>query len=85
MAAREVCELVFYIDDASYLAGFLACWLNGRVFSDASMSFSPNTYVMFVEMAWDKRYSLVVPYLALTYKVLKEIQYKSGGFENLWA
>lgn len=55
------------IDDDTYLAAFLTTWLSGRVFTGSSTAFRWETFLMVVEMARGKRYSLVVPYLARAY------------------
>lgn len=58
------------INDAAYLAGFLACCLSSHVFASASTSIHPKTFLMAVVMARGKQYNLAVPYLTLAYQTL---------------
>lgn len=62
------------IDEEAYLAASLACWLRGRVFVDSSTADRAETFLMAMEMARGKRYSLAVPYLAWAYRSLRELQ-----------
>lgn len=52
------------IDDELDLAAFLAMWLSNRVFGDSSTTVRPETFLMDIKMAWGKKYSLAIPYLA---------------------
>lgn len=50
------------IDDEIYLVVLLATWLSGRVFGRSFTIVRSENFVMAVEMAQGKKYSLDVPY-----------------------
>lgn len=52
------------VNEEIYFAIFLACLLSGRGFVHFSIAVRPETFLMALEMARGKRYSLAVPYLA---------------------
>lgn len=72
------------VDDATYLVGFLVYWFCGQIFVGASTSIRQR-FFMAVEMAKGKQYSLVVPFLALAYRVLEEFQATSEEVKRTYA
>lgn len=51
------------VDDSTYLAAFLVCWLRGYFVAVSSTTIRLETFLQAMEMAKGKKYSLVVPIL----------------------
>lgn len=49
---------------------FFSCWLTGSVFAGGSTAVRPETFLMTVEMAWGRQYSINFPYLARAYGLM---------------
>ena len=65
------------ISDFTYLAGFLASWLSGFVFTEKS-NVRPSTFVAAGRMARGTKFSLAVPLLAHLYDCLRKVSLSSA-------